>query len=1117
MNKRTKEVCDHCSKSINLGQLIYECSNCNKILHKKCFKNSKSVTIHENFYCLTCSKNLDNHYNPFVDMDHDGHNDDCNDPDLTRISTILESCKAHTVKEINNTHSDIISKNKSLFFLNIDGNKSNFDTLAAELSRYTHKHSIIGLAETNTDQELGSLYQLTDYNQFYQSTIPGKSTGTGVALYVHNTLNANIYDSVSQITPNLETLFIKLSSKTIGNNNQTIVGVVYRPPNGDFDLSMNELSSILEKLPKSCVHIMGDFNVNLLDQTLCKLSKFEDVIYRYGFYPLISRATHVKSGCKPSCIDNILTNSIDQVVETAIVSDNINHHMPVLSIIDINVESTEIKNKFVKHYDFCSSNVDLFTKVLEQRLSEQSTQDFSSFNYIFHEVLDKTCKLEKPKISKRTVLNNPWVTGGIVAAIEKKHYLHKVKIKAAKVKCLIKLKGNDRKFCHCTTCIYKRKTHVKFCDYRRVLKKLVEDSKDKYYGRKFDENSGNSRKIWEIINSIRGKQKRQIKPLFVINDEKITDRRRIANEFNKYFASIASELNKKYSGSNDTKDHGNNGNSMPSRLQNSIFLTETDQTEILKTITEFENGKSSDIPVHVIKRSAHVFSKTLAQIYNNCMKHGEFPADLKLGRVTPIYKKDCEQTLGNYRPVSTLPIFGKLFEKLIHKRLYSFLSSNGILYENQFGFRKNHSTTHALNYSVDYVKKAVGLKQHVLGLFIDLSKAFDTISHNKLLEKLENYGIRGNALDLIRSYLSDRYQFTSVLDETSEKLLTEFGIPQGSVLGPLLFIIYINDIYRATPLGKFVLFADDTNIFIVARTKSEVYADANKVLAAINSYMKSNLLHINLKKCCFMHFEPPTRKKRYDGNESDDTDLTLSLNGVTINKVSEVKFLGVTIDDKLTWKPHIRKLLTKLKRECGRIYSIKRNIPKHLHNMLYHTLFESHLSYGISVWGMVSRTALEPILSVQKKCVRMIFGDNEAYADKFRTCARVREFGSQTLGSEFYRQEEVEPLFVKEKILSLHSLYKYFTVLEMYKIIKLRDPYSMYSLFCKSRRRDDLLITSTPAPLFTYHSAHLWNTCRKTSSRIDFTEPISGIKRTLRQSLLELQKEFGLVHDKFSF
>ena len=146
-----------------------------------------------------------------------------------------------------------------------------------------------------------------------------------------------------------------------------------------------------------------------------------------------------------------------------------------------------------------------------------------------------------------------------------------------------------------------------------------------------------------------------------------------------------------------------------------------------------------------------------------------------------------------------------------------------------------------------------------------------------------------------------------------------------------------------------------------------------------------------------------------------------------------------------------------------------------------------------------------------------MFGDNEAYADKFRTCARIRGFGNQILGPEFYKQEEAEPLFEKEKILSLHSLFKYYTVLEMYKIIKLRDPYSMYSLFCKSKRRDDILITSNPAPLFTYHSAYLWNTCRKASSRIDFTAPIRGIKNTLKQSLLKLQKEFGLVNDNFSF
>ena len=490
MNKRLKEVCDHCSKSINIGQLIFECFKCDKILHKKCFKNSKSVTINDNFYCVACSKNSEVHYNPFLDMDHDGHTDDCNDPDLTKISTILESCKSYTVNEINSIYKDIISKNSSLFFLNIDGNKSNFDTFAAELSRYKHKPSIIGLAETNTDSELGSLYQLSEYNQFYQHTIAGKSTGTGVALYIHNSLNANVYDSVSQVTTNLETLFVKLSSKTVGSNDQTTIGVVYRPPNGDFDISMNELTNILEKLPKAHVHIMGDFNVNLLDQNTSKVSKFEDVIYRYSFYPVISTATHVKSGCKPSCIDNILTNSIDDVVQTATISENISHHMPILSLINSSIEHSEVKDKFVKYYDFCVSNVELFTNTLKERLSGDCTEDFDSFNSMFLEILDKTCKLDQPKTSKRTALNNPWISGGVIAAIEKKHHLHKLKIKAAKRKCSFGLKGDDRKYCHCTDCIDKRKTHVKFSDYRRTLKKIIKQSKEKYYGKKFDDNIG---------------------------------------------------------------------------------------------------------------------------------------------------------------------------------------------------------------------------------------------------------------------------------------------------------------------------------------------------------------------------------------------------------------------------------------------------------------------------------------------------------------------------------------------------------------------------------------------------------------------------------------------------
>ena len=258
---------------------------------------------------------------------------------------------------------------------------------------------------------------------------------------------------------------------------------------------------------------------------------------------------------------------------------------------------------------------------------------------------------------------------------------------------------------------------------------------------------------------------------------------------------------------------------MPESRSSSMFLTDCNEHEVSKVISELQNGKSSDIPISVIKKTSNIISPILATHFNHQMEIGKFPDELKLGKITPVYKKDDEELLKNYRPISTLPIFGKIFEKIIYERLYSYFTSQSIIYEKQFGFRKNHSTSHALNVSIDYIKTAINNKNHVLGIFIDLSKAFDTIDHEILLLKLSRYGVRGQPLSLITSYLSNRTECVSVLGETSDELPVIFGVPQGSCLGPLLFLIYINDM--GTNFGveqEIILFADDTNIFVQAKS-----------------------------------------------------------------------------------------------------------------------------------------------------------------------------------------------------------------------------------------------------------------------------------------------------------
>ena len=720
---------------------------------------------------------------------------------------------------------------------------------------------------------------------------------------------------------------------------------------------------------------------------------------------------------------------------------------------------------------------------------DPTSPDFAKFLETFTKAIDEFCKLDTPRVTKRTFSNNPWITEGVILSV-----LHKAKLyEDWKKTCKENLpEGNPQ-------------LYENYSEYRKCLKGVIKTAKSDFYRKKIVEHKDDHKKTWEVINQIRGKNKGTIKPPFVINNERIIERRVIAQEFNKYFASIASTMNKclSHMGEVAIQPLQSFQQFLPKSNPNSMFLYECTSGEVSKIIKEFENGKSSDIPIKIIKRANMLISPVIAHHLNYFMKIGKFPDELKIGKITPIYKKDNVELLENYRPISTLPIFGKIFEKIIYERLYSFFVSQQLLHEKQFGFRKSHSTSHAINYSVHHISQARKNNEHVLGIFIDLSKAFDTIDHKTLLSKLNTYGVRGPTHSLITSYLSGRKQYVSVLGESSDYLEVKYGVPQGSCLGPLLFLIYINDLCNVSKNGEFVLFADDTNIFVKAKNKDMAYSTANEILRKVDLYMSVNKLHINMKKCCYMHFKPESNNSTLD---PPGQKLEIKISNETITQVSETKFLGIIIDDKLTWDSHIKNLSRKLSSATGILNRIKDNIPSELHKSLYHTLFESHLSYGITAWGGVSDTKLKPLFKVQKKCIRILFGDKEKFLNKFKTCCRARPLGHQKLEKEHFEKEHTKPLFKKHKLMTVHNLYVYHCSMEVFKILKFRDPISMHGLFDLSQRKETLLMTPNPNSQFVYKASSIWNTSRQLLENNDFSYSISTLKSSLKDHILKIQK-----------
>ena len=303
-------------------------------------------------------------------------------------------------------------------------------------------------------------------------------------------------------------------------------------------------------------------------------------------------------------------------------------------------------------------------------------------------------------------------------------------------------------------------------------------------------------------------------------------------------------------------------------------------------------------------------SVPLSRLINACIQAGYFPDFWKIARVVPIFKADDPTCFGNYRPVSVLPVFSKIFERIIQERLLSFLNSQDYLFNGQYGFRRGHSTSMAIIDLVENIKNAWERREHCLGVFIDFSKAFDTVDHEILIAKLDHYGVRGPPKNLIESYLSNRKQYVSYDGRESSHFDVTVGVRQGSIFGQLFLILYVNDLARSSPLFKYILFADDTNLFASGKTKRALYKKVRAELGVLSQWFACNKLSLNYKKTEFIDFSKPRV-----GSSSHN--FTLNINGHRIKKVKKSKFLGVTIDEALSWREHIGMILRKVRQTIG--------------------------------------------------------------------------------------------------------------------------------------------------------------------------------------------------------
>jgi hypothetical protein len=879
--------------------------------------------------------------------------------DLDNYEEMLTICAESPYIDTENL-SSYMQKFKNHFTvldINIQSLNAKFDcfiTLLNDLFNANIYFSAICIQETwlkhftNLD-----LFSIPNYSMF--SLPPTCSSHGGLVIYVHENFNANKLD-IYKTSELWEGLFLEISGG--GLSKPLNLCNIYRPPrdtNSDIEKVLSEFTPIVSNMTNSqreCV-IAGDFNLDLLKiESRISYSKYLELMYSFSLVPSVTLPTRL-SRRRATLIDHIFYKSSSTRLTGGIVLSNISDHLIPFVCLDI-------KTQYVsppKTVSFQPSDIDSTNAFISavnnidfvDIISTNGNIDANSSFNIFKENIDRCIETHLPfqtvKFHRYKHKIRPWITSGILVSLKKRDGMYRQ---------LKKLNPNSEKY---------NTLNINLHTYNNILKKLQRNSKFSYYNEMFSKCKNDARKSWKLINTLIGntRSKNNICNIFTINGSQTSNQAEIAEHFNTFFSNIGRQQaeNIPCFPNNNFKKYLNNP------VTNEFVFTPVNEIEITKIITELKPKNSAgddNLSLNLLKRLKHKISLPLSILINKSLSEGIFPDALKLAKVIPLFKKDDPSYFNNYRPISLLLSVSKIYEKIVHKQLLSYFTNNKLLYAHQYGFRPLHSTEAASLELIDRIFSLLDEDKIPFAIFMDLSKAFDTLNHNILLYKLSYYGIKNISYSWFQSYLSDRKQYVNYNNTKSSISTLSLGVPQGSILGPLLFLIYVNDVSHVSSLFRCILYADDTTLTSTFCSFNDSESPENLMNTEINKIYKwlcANKLSLNIAKTKYMIFHSPNKSL-----QNINTPV-LAINNLPIECVDKFDFLGITLTSTLSWKAHQSKICKKLSRTIGILQRLRNMVPSNILLNIYNSLFVSHISNSVLVWGHKA----DRIFKLQKRAI----------------------------------------------------------------------------------------------------------------------------------------------------